>query len=252
MHDQNPPRHTADGSLPYEVINDLFAVGMDVHRALRSIDHDLDPERNLQSVLARLDHTIATVQHGALAHASAAGTAHEQLLASSTFVALTGSLADGFDLNGHLRSLARRGTELPDVRATAFLVGTADGTPHPVVTADDEPSLRALCEMRPSPGWEAWLSGRSQTVTDTTTDIRWPLFAARANSAGHRAVHTTPLRQRENVVGALILFLGKPNALPAHESRVVQVLADLATISVLVDLGGQPREQALTPPTRRV
>lgn len=234
--DRIPSHGAAGDSLPYQVVNELFGIGLDVHRALRCIDYDLDPDRNLQSALTRLDATVATVLHGALTHPGTAATAPEQLL-SRTFTTLAEGLARGFDLTEHLLVLAEQGTALPGVGAAAFIVGDAGGTPYLTVTVPDRPAVRALCRLRPSPTWDTYTSGRPQTVADLTTDSRWPLFAARASTAGHQAAHTIPVRRREKTLGALILFRATPGALPALDDHIGQTLADLAALSILVHTG---------------
>jgi GAF domain-containing protein len=66
----------------------------------------------------------------------------------------------------------------------------------------------------------------------TATD-RWPLFAPKALAAGFQSVHAFPMRLRENVIGALNLF-GRPlRDFSSDETRIVQALADIATIAIL-------------------
>ncbi|MEO7061207.1 MAG: ANTAR domain-containing protein, partial [Lapillicoccus sp.] len=62
---------------------------------------------------------------------------------------------------------------------------------------------------------------------------RWPLFAPRAVSAGFRSVHAFPLRHRQNVIGALNLFGVDAGQLEPDDVRVIQALADVATIGLL-------------------
>jgi GAF domain-containing protein len=64
---------------------------------------------------------------------------------------------------------------------------------------------------------------------------RWPLFAPRATRIGFRSVHAMPLRLRTTVIGALNLFGGDTGALGPDDVRVVQALADVATIGLLQD-----------------
>jgi len=64
-------------------------------------------------------------------------------------------------------------------------------------------------------------------------DARWPLFAPRATQIGFRSVHAIPLRLRTTVIGALNLFGADTGALGPEDVRVVQALADVATIGLL-------------------
>lgn len=62
---------------------------------------------------------------------------------------------------------------------------------------------------------------------------RWPVFAPRAIDAGFQSVHAFPMRLRNKVIGALNLFGAEDWRFEADEIRVVQALADVATIAIL-------------------
>jgi GAF domain-containing protein len=62
---------------------------------------------------------------------------------------------------------------------------------------------------------------------------RWPLFAERAREAGFQSVHAFPMRLRSTVIGALNLFGAEDSRFEDDEVRVVQALADVATIAIL-------------------
>jgi hypothetical protein len=243
------PADPGGGLLPRQLVNQLFSVGLDVHQALRLLDDDT-AARHLTSVLTRLDETIATALHAGLARSRDAGLELECLV-SDTFAELTRGLAGGFDLAAYLHVLTEHGTDLPGVQAAAIVLGDAGETPSLVVVTPHRPSLRELCHLRPSPAWDTCLSGQPHTVTDLATDIRWPLFAARATAAGHQAVHTMPLRQRTTVLGALTLFRDTPGALPPPTDRITRGLADLATIGIVLQHAGQRRHHGATLGTDR-
>jgi hypothetical protein len=242
--EQTPPHGTGGSSSPHDLVGQLFAVGLDIHQALRLIDHDIEHDDaagpHLRSVLARLDEMIATVLHTGLARALS-GEFEVGRLVTDTFLQLTLGVTSGFDLAGYLRALTGHGTALPDVRAAAIILGDADETPSLVVLTPHQPTLKELCRLRPSPAWDTYLSGEPQTVADLSTDIRWPLFAARAKAAGHQAVHTMPLRRRTTVLGALTLFHATPGTLPPASRRIAHRLAALATIGVLLHGSGRLR-----------
>ena len=61
----------------------------------------------------------------------------------------------------------------------------------------------------------------------------WPLFAPHAVAAGFRSVHAFPLRLRKRVIGALNLFGNDVGRMQAGDMRVIQALADIATIGLL-------------------
>ena len=66
-----------------------------------------------------------------------------------------------------------------------------------------------------------------------TASDRWPKFAPAAIAAGFQSVHAFPMRLRDTVIGALNLFGHADVAFEDQEVRVVQALADVATIGLL-------------------
>ena len=62
---------------------------------------------------------------------------------------------------------------------------------------------------------------------------RWPDFAPRAVAAGVHSVHAFPMWLREKVIGALNVFGEGPLPLDAGDAKLVQALADIATISII-------------------
>ncbi|MCY7395813.1 MAG: GAF and ANTAR domain-containing protein [Nocardioides sp.] len=62
---------------------------------------------------------------------------------------------------------------------------------------------------------------------------RWPEFVAQAAGAGVRSVHAFPMRLRNRVIGALNVFGQAPLPLDADDVKVIQALADVATIAII-------------------
>lgn len=62
---------------------------------------------------------------------------------------------------------------------------------------------------------------------------RWPAFAPAAVAAGYRSVHAFPLRHGSTVIGALNLFSSSVGRFDARDVKIVQSLADVATIGLL-------------------
>jgi GAF domain-containing protein len=73
----------------------------------------------------------------------------------------------------------------------------------------------------------------------------WPKFAPLAIGAGFQSVHAFPMRLRDEVIGALNLFSTRQMRLEPQEVRVVQSLADVATIAILQERS-IARAEALT------
>jgi GAF domain-containing protein len=155
------------------------------------------------------------------------------------FLVLADGVANGFELAVPLSALARHAAELSGVDVAAFVLCEASGNPARTVVTPDQPFLRQLCQLRPSPSSDTCLNGQPHTVTDLTTDIRWPLFATRASAVGYRSVHAMPMRQQETVLGTLALFGTTAGTLPLSSRRIARHLADLATIGIVLHRAGQ-------------
>lgn len=67
----------------------------------------------------------------------------------------------------------------------------------------------------------------------TAAGGKWPAFAPRAVAAGFRSVHAFPLRLRGEVIGALNLFGDDTGRMQPPDVKIVQALADVATIGLL-------------------
>jgi GAF domain-containing protein len=76
-------------------------------------------------------------------------------------------------------------------------------------------------------------------------DAIWPKFAPAAKASGFQSVHAFPMRLRQEVIGALNLFSTHQTRLEHDEVRVVQSLADVATIAILQERS-IARAEALT------
>jgi GAF domain-containing protein len=72
---------------------------------------------------------------------------------------------------------------------------------------------------------------------------RWPVFTPAAIEAGFRSVHAFPLRLRGETIGALNLFGREHVAFREDDIRVVQALADVATIAILQERNVARSEQ---------
>lgn len=86
---------------------------------------------------------------------------------------------------------------------------------------------------------ECFRSGAPVVNTDLQdASARWPDFAPHAVADGILSVHAFPMRLRERTIGALNVFGDTVDRLTDDEIRVVQAMADVATIAII-------QEQAL-------
>jgi GAF domain-containing protein len=156
-------------------------------------------------------------------------------LLSATFVELTDTMVDDFDIMDFLHVLTSRSVELLDVSAAGLLLADPRGELRVVAASSEAARLLELFQLQSDQGpcLDCFRSGQPASALDLGTDQRWPQFAAAAREAGFSAVQALPMRLRDQVIGALNLFRATPGALDADAVHVGQALADVATISLL-------------------
>jgi GAF domain-containing protein len=156
-------------------------------------------------------------------------------LLSETFVELTDTMVDDFDIIDFLHVLTSRSVELLDVSAAGLLLADPRGELRVVAASSEAARLLELFQLQSDEGpcLDCFRSGRTVGATDLTTDQRWPQFSAAARQSGFSAVQALPMRLRDQVIGALNLFRGTPGDFDSDTVHVGQALADVATISLL-------------------
>jgi transcriptional regulator with GAF, ATPase, and Fis domain len=156
-------------------------------------------------------------------------------LLSETFVELTDTMVDDFDIIDFLHVLTSRSVELLDVSAVGLLLADPRGELRVVAASSEAARLLELFQLQSDQGpcLDCFRSGQPVGATDLSTEQRWPQFAVAAQRAGFSAVQALPMRLRAQVIGALNLFRATAGAFDADVVHVGQALADVATISLL-------------------
>ena len=156
-------------------------------------------------------------------------------LLSETFVELTDTMVDDFDIIDFLHVLTSRSVELLNVSAAGLLVADPRGELRVVAASSEAARLLELFQLQSDRGpcLDCFRSGQPVAATDLGADERWPEFAAAAGEAGFSAVQALPMRLRAQVIGALNLFRASSGSFDADTVQVGQALADVATISLL-------------------
>jgi GAF domain-containing protein len=153
-----------------------------------------------------------------------------------TFVTLTDSLVDDYDVVEVLQILVDRAVELFDAAAGAIHLADRDGTLKVVASTSERSSFFGLLQLNAGEGpcITAVTSGDLVTA-ETVDDLRahWPRFAEASSEHGYAGVHAIPMRLRDTIVGSLNLFRETEGALNGADARAAQALADVATISLL-------------------
>ena len=164
----------------------------------------------------------------------------EQL--ADVFVDVADTLVTDFDLIEFMHSLAGHAAEITGTAAVGVMLTDQDGHLHYMGSSSESARLLELFQLQNEEGpcLDCYRSGAPVEHTDLARAVdRWPAFAPRALEAGIRSVHAIPMRLRDRVIGAMNLFGAEPAPLSPDHVRVVQALADLATIGII-------QEQAMT------
>ena len=155
---------------------------------------------------------------------------------AEVFVEIADTLVDDFDVIEFLQMISARTAELIGVPAVGLLLADTHGHLQVMAASDEATRLLELfqIQIREGPCLDAYATRTPVVNADLrTAGDRWPAFAPRATAVGFRSVHALPLRLRAKVIGALNLFGTHAGRLGAGDVRVVQALADVATIGLL-------------------
>ncbi len=164
----------------------------------------------------------------------------ESLLAR-TFVELSDTMVDEFDVVDLLSLLADRCVEALDVDAAGIMLAGPGGELRVMASSSDAMRVLELFEVQSQDGpcLDCYRTG--QPVLNEILDAdggRWPRFASQALEAGFRSVQAIPLRMRGNIIGALNLFHNDESELGEADVDVAQAFADVATIAILQHRAG--------------
>jgi GAF domain-containing protein len=155
---------------------------------------------------------------------------------ADVFVKVADTLVDEFDLVEFLHDLAVHGAVISERPSVGIMVTDVQGTLHHLVASNHDVEALELLQLGSSEGpcLDCFRTGQAVAHPDLTdaTD-RWPTFAPRAIEVGFGSVHTFPMRLRSRVIGALNIFGTAPGSMDDETTRIVQALADVATIAIL-------------------
>jgi transcriptional regulator with GAF, ATPase, and Fis domain len=159
----------------------------------------------------------------------------ERLLAAA-FVELADTLVADFDVADFLHGLADRCVQLLEVDAAGLMLADQRGTLQVIASSSEQTRLVELFQLQNDQGpcLECYRSG--QPVSEANLGAagqRWPLFAPAATRAGFAAVQALPMRLRDEVIGAMNMFMRAPGRLDETGLQVAQALANVATIGLL-------------------
>ncbi|MBV1937230.1 GAF and ANTAR domain-containing protein [Streptomyces sp. BV286] len=154
------------------------------------------------------------------------------------FVELAGTLADDLEVGHVLQTLSECCVDLLDVSSAGVVLAGAPGDGP--TSAGSDARARGLerdgVDWDEGPSRDCVRSGRSlEGVLLDHPDARtsWPRFSRRALELGFHSVTAVPLRLRDQVVGALTLFLDRAGTPADGRLGLGHALADFAAIGIL-------------------
>lgn len=154
---------------------------------------------------------------------------------AEVLVEVADTLVDEFDLIEFLHMVTTHTSELVGAEAAGILLADHHGRLQLMASTDERTKMLELFQIQAEEGpcQDCFRGGSVVAAADPSELERWPRFAQRAAAAGFRSVHAFPLRLRGQVLGALNLFSGSTGRMQGPDVRVVQALADIATIGLL-------------------
>lgn len=153
-----------------------------------------------------------------------------------TFVSLTDTLVDDYDVVDLLQNLVDSAVDLFDAAAAGILLVNQTQELEVMASTSERSSFVGLLQLNAGEGpcVECFATGRPVSVSNTTEmEERWPRFAALSKESGFASVHAIPMRLRDTTLGSLNLFRETEGPLNPEDVVAAQALTDVATISIL-------------------
>lgn len=167
---------------------------------------------------------------------------------TDVFVEVADTLVADFDLVDFLHNLTERAATICDALAAGILIADQHGDLQYMAASNEQAQLVELFQIQSSEGpcYDCFHTRQQVINSDLSaaTD-RWPAFAPRAIQAGFSSVHAIPMRLRNEIIGTLNIFGSDTGHFDEADVRIVQALADVATIAILQERSVQ-RAETLT------
>jgi GAF domain-containing protein len=155
---------------------------------------------------------------------------------SDLFVEVADTLVDEFDVIDFLHNLTVHAAGVSEADAAGLMLTDQMGRLRFMAASTPNAETLELFQLQNSEGpcLDCFTRGAPVVNADLAHAApRWPNFAPRAIELGYQSVHAFPMRLREHIIGALNLFGSTDALFDAADVRVVQALADVATIALM-------------------
>jgi GAF domain-containing protein len=166
---------------------------------------------------------------------------------SNLFVDVADTLVADFDVVDFLTTLCEHATLVSGADAVGIMLTDHRGDLRFMAASNDAGRQLEQTQLRLGEGPCLDCVKTMQPVVNADLALAglWPEFTPTAIEAGFHSVHAFPMRLREQAIGALNLFSVSETRFDPAEARVVQSLADVATIAILQERS-IARAEALT------
>ncbi len=155
---------------------------------------------------------------------------------ADVFVDVADTLVADFDLVEFLHRLTDHAAAVSGAGAVGLLLADHEGHLRYMAASNETGKMLELFQLQHEEGpcLDCFTSRAPVVNADlSSAQDRWPVFAPAALAAGFQSVHAFPMRLRDTVIGALNIFGHVDVAFEDNDVRVVQALADVATIALL-------------------
>jgi GAF domain-containing protein len=155
---------------------------------------------------------------------------------TEAFVEVADTLVADFDLVDFLHDLTDHAAAISGADAVGLVLADQGGQLQFMAASNDSGKALELFQLQAEQGpcRDCFLTQEPVVNADLgSAEAPWPTFAPRARAAGFQSVHAFPMRLRAEAIGALNLFSTRRLRFDAEDVRVVQALADVATIAIL-------------------
>lgn len=151
------------------------------------------------------------------------------------FVELADTLVDDFDVTDFMHVLTDVTVELLAAQGAGLMLADQRGALQMAASTGEVDQLEQQeLQLGEGPCLDCFTTGAPVVNTPPAVALqRWPRFTLLARTAGYSAVHSLPMRLRQQTIGAINIYCAEPRPLDDTEVEVAQALADVATIGLL-------------------
>ncbi|MBF4463024.1 MULTISPECIES: GAF and ANTAR domain-containing protein [unclassified Rathayibacter] len=153
-----------------------------------------------------------------------------------TFVALSDTLVDDYDVVDFTQTLVESSATLFDAVSAGLVLADPSGALEVLASTDEDARLIELLQLDRGSGpcIRCYETGAPVVVPDTRrVDDSWAEFRELSIELDIRSAHCVPMRSRGTTIGSLNLFQAATGALDGDDIALVQAFADVATVGIL-------------------